>query len=107
MKPPIIKTERLVLKALTEADAERLLGYRSDPEICLYQIWRPKTLEEVENFIIKNTQECNIEGTWFQLGIYEKERMILIGDFGLHFLEPVNSQVEIGFTIAKEYQRKG
>jgi RimJ/RimL family protein N-acetyltransferase len=107
MKPPILTTNRLVMKALTAEDAKPLFAYRSAPEISLYQTWKPGALDEAIDFIEKNTREFNIEGTWFQLGIYEKERETLIGDFGLHFIEPYNAQVEIGFTIAKEYQRKG
>jgi RimJ/RimL family protein N-acetyltransferase len=107
MKLPIIKTKRLVLKTLTDIDAEALFEYRSKPEIYQHQIWKPKKLEEVKDFIKKYTQGFNIEGTWFQLGIYEKVSNALIGDFGLHFMEPGDSQVEIGITIAKEHQRKG
>jgi RimJ/RimL family protein N-acetyltransferase len=107
MESPILKTERLILKTLSDEDADKLFEYRSDPEVYRYQTWKPKTLGEAKDFIKKYTQEFNIEGTWFQLGIYEKERLLLIGDLGLHFLEPGNSQVEIGFTISKGYQRKG
>lgn len=65
---PIIKTKRLVLKALTDIDAEALFEYRSKPEIYQYQIWKPKQLEEVKDFIQKYTREFNLAGTWFQLG---------------------------------------
>jgi RimJ/RimL family protein N-acetyltransferase len=107
MKLPIIETKRLVLKALADIDAEKLFEYRSEMETYQYQIWKPKTLDEVKDFIKKHTQEFNIEGTWFQLGIFEKESNMLIGDFGLHFLTPGGLQVEIGITIAKGHQRKG
>jgi RimJ/RimL family protein N-acetyltransferase len=57
MKLPIIKTKRLILKALTDMDAEALFEYRAASEIHQYQIWKPKTLKEVQDFIKKYTQD--------------------------------------------------
>jgi len=37
--------------------------------------------------------------------IYAEE--VLIGDAGIHFLDPENMQCEIGYTIAKKYQGNG
>ena len=107
MKPPIIKTPRLLLQVINDQDAEAMLQYRSNPVIIKYQNWKPKTLDEVRGFIVQNSRDFNIEGTWFQLGIYEKKMMALIGDIGLHFLEPANAQVEIGITVAKAHQSNG
>lgn len=107
MKSPVLKTERLVLQALTDQDADTLFRYRSDPEIFQYQTWKPETLGEAKDFIKAYTKGFNIKGTWFQLGIYEKEQMVLLGDIGVHFLESDDAQVEIGFTLAKPHQRKG
>lgn len=106
MASPIIRTKRLVLKALSLEDAGQLFGYRSKPEIFQWQSWKPKSVEEAKQFILNATQGFNVRGTWFQLGIFENETMLLIGDIGLHFLEN-DHQMEIGFTVSTQYQRKG
>ena len=105
MNVPTLNTERLILKALADSDAQSLLAYRSDPEIFRYQSWKPTALEEARDFITRYTQSFDQEGTWFQLGIFERNSMVLIGDLGLHFVD--DAQVEIGFTIAGAHHRKG
>ncbi len=57
------------------------------------------------NFLHACSKRINIEGSWYQHGVYHKN--IFIGDIGLHFLGPQNTQVEIGYTIAKPFQRRG
>lgn len=105
MQPPVIKTDRLVIKALTCAEAEALFEYRSRPEISRFQTWKPSTLNEVQHFIDQYTQNFNGAETWFQMGIFLKPNLTLIGDLGVHFTD--SAQVEIGFTIAKPYQHQG
>jgi RimJ/RimL family protein N-acetyltransferase len=100
-----ITTQRLVLKKLDLSFKNEVYKYRSDIEISKYQSFKPKNIEEVENFIRDNTIEFNIEGTWFQLGILYSGQ--LIGDFGINFFGPDNTQCEIGYTIAKQHQRNG
>ena len=108
LRPPVIETERLLLKALEIRDAPAMYAYRSDPAVCRYQGWRPASEEEVSGFI---REHCgagfNLVDAWFQLGMYLKATSELIGDLGLHFLAPDNRQMEIGFTVAPRHQRKG
>lgn len=105
MKEIEIRTERLLLKRLTPSDAHDVFAYRSDPEIYRFQNFKPGTIEEAIDFISRCAQTPNIEGSWYQLGVFFNNK--LIGDLGLHFLGPNNSQVEIGYTIARPYQRNG
>ncbi|TCL61465.1 RimJ/RimL family protein N-acetyltransferase [Hydrogenispora ethanolica] len=107
MAAPILRTKRLILKALEEKDADRLFAYRSDPEVYRYKGWKPRLRAEAVDFIRRNTVEFDRPGTWFQLGIYDRDSLELVGDAGLHFLEPEGLQVEIGYTIAPPHQRQG
>ena len=59
-----ITTPRLVLRTLNVKDAPSLFSYRSLPAIYRYQSFRPKTIQEVEHFIIENTKYFDKEGTW-------------------------------------------
>jgi RimJ/RimL family protein N-acetyltransferase len=105
MKEIELRTKRLTLKRIDLSDAETLFSYRSDPEICRFQNFRPGAIDHVIDFINRCSPTPNIEGSWYQLGVFFKNE--LIGDCGLHFLGPDNSQVEIGYTIAKPHQRQG
>ena len=100
-----IATSRLTLRVIKLADSASMLKYRSNPIVYQYQNWKPGTLEEVNDFISKLPDLPNIPDTWYQIGIFFKESNVLIGDIGIHFID--NLQVEIGFTLSLEYQRKG
>jgi RimJ/RimL family protein N-acetyltransferase len=103
-----ISSERLILRDIKLTDAKDMHGYRSDPNICDFQNWKPQTLGEVEDFILnKIAKEFNTPNTWYQIGIFIKGCGEIIGDIGVHFLEEDNLQVEIGYTLSTGYQGKG
>ncbi len=103
----IITTNRLTLRPIRPQDKMHLFRYRSDEQANQYQSWVPKTEEEVEVFIENNPLAFDISDTWFQLVVLLRENEHLIGDLGVHFTGSQNQQVEIGFTLAKDYQRQG
>jgi RimJ/RimL family protein N-acetyltransferase len=43
---PRVATDRLILTPLETSDAEALFGYRSDTEVCRYQTWELRSLED-------------------------------------------------------------
>lgn len=100
-------TERLELRPVCFDDKESIFEYRSDSVTNKYQGWIPRSVEEVEAFIQNLSVEINQVETWFQLVIIEKESRKIIGDIGIHFIGMENSQVEIGCTISKAYQKMG
>lgn len=105
MNAPILTTSRLLIKAFNLTDAEAVFAYRSDPEIGKYQSFHPTNADETKAFILSKDLIFNTEDTWFQLGIYCNG--IVIGDMGIHFVGPCNSQCEIGYTLARQEQGKG
>ncbi|MCC3215941.1 GNAT family N-acetyltransferase [Chryseobacterium sp. X308] len=100
-------TERLVLRDITIEDQQDIFDYRSDAEANRFQGWIPETLEEVENFILRNTTEFNQPESWYQLLITDKETKTVIGDIGVHFTGDENAQVELGITLNTSFQGKG
>jgi RimJ/RimL family protein N-acetyltransferase len=95
-----IRSERLILRPVGIEDAEVLFGYRSNAIINQYQGWIPETVADVREFI--QDKVCAIidqPNTWFQLAIVRKDTGKLIGDVGIHFLEPDSLQAEIGCTL--------
>lgn len=103
---PIIETDRLTIRRLDLTDKVTFFAYRTKPEVYKYQFWKPKSIDEAEEFIIKNLEILpNTKNTWMQLGIHLQNGP-LIGDMGIHFLED-DAQVEIGYTLSPEYQGQG
>lgn len=100
-------TERLHIRPISIADKHDILEYRSDSEANKYQGWVPKNMHDVEEFIKNLAPQPNSQNTWFQLAIIEQKSNQLVGDIGIHFLESENKQVEIGFTLDKNYHGNG
>ena len=102
-----LETKRLIIRPITLDDKNEIFEYRSDTESNKYQGWIPKTIDDVETFIGKISEQINEPETWFQYVIIEKETHKLVGDVGIHFFDSENRTVEIGCTLNKEFQNKG
>lgn len=99
-------TARLRLDALRPDDAPMLFAYRADAAVNRYQGWRPITLVEVTHFIERQlTVEFGTPGSWRQFAIRPRDGTGLIGDLGLHFVDP--DTVELGITLAPAQQSRG
>jgi len=104
----IIETNRLHLRPIQLSDAKGIFEYRSMPEVYEYQNWKPLTIKDVQDFINEKIEKIpNKYDTWYQLAISIKETNQLVGDIGLHFLDPESKQVEIGYTLSTKQQGKG
>jgi RimJ/RimL family protein N-acetyltransferase len=103
----VITTERLVLRRFRTADAAVLAAYRSDPEVARYQSWdAPFPLLRAEtavaNFIASDPDKAG----WFQYAVERTDDKELIGDVAVHLHDNLK-QAEIGFTVARAYQKRG
>jgi len=104
----IFNTDRLFLRPVNIEDKPSIYKYRSDPETNRYQSSAIHTMDDMDDFFQKISSEINIPGTWFQYAIIQKDSNLLIGDIGVHFLETSdNRQVEIGYTLDKNFRGKG
>ena len=102
-----IDTARLSLIRLTLEDAAGLFGYRSLPEVCRYQSFRPSAIDDAVAFIAGTAAQADIPDTWYQLGIFQKSNSSLIGDIGIHFLGKGGGNVELGCTLTPASQGQG
>ena len=100
-----VRTERLMLRRFTAADAEAFAAYRSDPDIARYQSWdAPLPLSEAVQKVEEFTQGDPAAPGWFQYAVDLDG--VLIGDLGLNLDENL-MQAELGFTLASAYQGRG
>jgi len=58
---------------------------------------------------VKQNAEADLDerGHWLQLAIRARGGGPMIGDLGLHAVDPERGQFEIGFSIDPEHQRRG
>jgi RimJ/RimL family protein N-acetyltransferase len=103
-----LTTERLTIRNLDIGDAAAFFAYKSLPEVGRYQFWRPKSLDEIKEFILDMESVVpDTPGTWLQLAVCLKESGVMIGDIGLHFLPDDDKQAEIGYTVSPAHQGRG
>ncbi len=104
-----LRTKRLYIRPVETQDTKSIFNYRSDHETNKYLSLVPTSVDDISDFIEKTSKEINKPGTWFQLVIIEHTSKKLIGDIGIHFLDndSENKQVEIGYTLDKDYRGKG
>lgn len=102
-------TDRLFIRPVNIDDKASIFKYRSDFETNKFQSLAVESMENMDDFFQKISFEINIPGTWFQFVIIEQKSDSLIGDIGVHFLETdsTNRQVEIGYTLDRNFRGKG
>jgi ribosomal-protein-alanine N-acetyltransferase len=103
---PILFTEKLELRQLSNEDFEDYYLIRSDKEVMQALDKNPNNLEEVKtlfNSIIENTNN-NTAITWL---INFKENKKLIGYIGFHRIDIPHRRAEIGYALFFNQHRKG
>lgn len=104
---PVIETERLLLRRITNDDVNEVFELRSNPETMKY-IPRP---------LVKNTQEALdhiatiedvlIKNEGINWAITFKDSPKLLGIIGYYRMQPENYRAEIGYILLPEYHGNG
>ena len=105
---PLLKTGRLLLRQMTEADAGQVLRLRSD-EISMQFLDKPlmQTLTEAELLIRKINDDVSAnEGITWAI-VLKKNPSLLIGTIGLWRIVKDHYRAEIGYMLLPEYFNKG
>jgi [ribosomal protein S5]-alanine N-acetyltransferase len=104
---PLLESERLFFRAVTNDDAPVVLQLRSNPETMKY-IPRPllKNIDDALEHIkmIQDKVESNEGINW---AVCLKENHKMIGFVGHYRIKPENYRSEIGYMILPEYHNKG
>lgn len=100
---PIIETERLLLRRITNDDVNEVFELRSNPETMKY-IPRPliKNNEDALNHIAM-IEEKIIDNIAINWGISFKENPKLLGIIGFYRIQPENYRAEIGYILLPEF----
>ena len=104
-----LETARLILRSFQEQDIEPFRLYRSDPEVARYQGWEmPFSLEQATRFVTDmNSRTPGEPGQWYQIALELKTTGEMIGDCAFLRLLEDDSQAEIAFTLARQFQGQG
>jgi ribosomal-protein-alanine N-acetyltransferase len=104
---PKLKTERLLLRQLTESDDQVILFLRSDQTVNAH-VTRTKTntIEEAISFINKINKGID-EQNWLLWGITIKNNPKLIGTICLWNFSEDRKTAEVGYDLHPEFYKQG
>ena len=108
-----IRTERLVLRLMTEADVDDIHGYQSREDVCRYLLFEPRTREEVAEKVAAHARATTLEkdGDYLQLALElpatPDAPSRVIGDSYFTFSSLENSRGEIGWTLHPDFAGHG
>lgn len=101
-----VTTDRFTLRLLEPTDLDDLYAQQSDPEVVRYQLFEPRTREQVaEKLAGWRGDTIAKEGDFIQPGIVVDGRLVGLIYFKLTSVE--NLTAEIGWALARDAQGKG
>ena len=103
-----LETPRLILRRLTQADAEQMYrNWASDPEVTKFLTWPTHSSEEVSKQVIVMWASHYNELNYYQWGIVVKDENALIGTIAAVKTDDEIEAAEIGYCIGKNWWHKG
>lgn len=99
-----IHTARLILRPLTDADADAMLTYRGRADVCRYLPFEPMTREKVLERLARDLSSTTLteENQGLTLGVVLASTGALIGDVVLFFRSSANKTGELGYVFAPD-----
>jgi RimJ/RimL family protein N-acetyltransferase len=107
---PPLRTERLALRTMTEADVDDIHAYQSRADVCRYLTFEPRTREEVAERIAKYAGALVLAGDedFWQLAVERADDPgHVIGDVYFAIKSVANSTGEIGWTLHPDHSGRG
>jgi RimJ/RimL family protein N-acetyltransferase len=105
-----LRTARLVLRAMTEADVDDIHAYQSRADVCRYLPFEPRSREEVAEKVAKYSTALALtgDGDYWQLAIERaSDPGHVIGDLYFTIRSAANAAGEIGWTLHPDHTGLG
>jgi [ribosomal protein S5]-alanine N-acetyltransferase len=102
-----LKTERLILRKMTLADAEDIFDYARNPEVGKYVNWfAHDSIADTERFLdsVLANYETEAGMDW---AIVHKQDQKVIGTCGLFNWDLTHHRAELGYTLSQPYWNQG
>jgi RimJ/RimL family protein N-acetyltransferase len=102
-----LRTDRLVLRMMVEADVDDIHAYQSRADVCRYLLFEPRTRDVVAANVAEHAQEnvlTTAGGTW-RLAVVLDGRVI--GDVYFSIKHVGQETAEIGWTLHPDFHGRG
>ena len=108
--PPVLETERLILRPLTIDDLQAVFKWTGDPRVNKYMIYplykSPEDGREWLENLYTNEKNIDYDEKNIDYGFVYKETGELIGSGGMYYHEDIDTW-RIGYNLACDYWKKG
>lgn len=102
-----LQTDRLILRKLTEADAEGLFTIRGDARLYTYLPAQPDLNPEASLAFIQKIERGLAERKWYYWGVFDRLNGKLLGTACLWSFSQNGTWAEIGYGLSMEAMGKG
>jgi RimJ/RimL family protein N-acetyltransferase len=96
---PLLETERLTLREISEEDFGAVHAYASDPEVVQYVPWGPNTSQDTHDFLAttmtRAVAELRLE---YVLGVELRSSPGMLGTVGLYLRSRDHDQAMLGYA---------
>jgi RimJ/RimL family protein N-acetyltransferase len=103
-RPPIIETERLILRPLDEADRDAVFRYASNPNMTRFTLWETHQSPADSLFFVRDYARSRyLEQVPEPLGIVLKDEPArgVIGALGCFWISQPDGVMELGYNVAE------
>jgi RimJ/RimL family protein N-acetyltransferase len=105
-----MRTDRLVLRTMTDDDVDDIHAYQSRADVCRYLPFEPRTRDEVAEKVAKYSTAVALsgDGDFWQLAIERaSDPGRVIGDLYFSIKSTANATGEIGWTLHPDFTGQG
>jgi RimJ/RimL family protein N-acetyltransferase len=104
-----IRTERVLMRMLTEADIDAVHSYQSRDDVCRYLLFEPRDRDAVAAKVREHAAHRRLEkdGDYLQLAVERVADGRLLGDMYITVKSAENSTMELGWTFHPDAQGQG
>lgn len=104
---PVISTDRIVLRWISEDDVDALFEVFSDPQVMRYWSSGPLADRRAAADLQREIADGNLNNTMFKWGLSLRESNKIIGTTTLFNLSLSNGRAEIGYAMGSTHWGKG
>ena len=109
-KPPLLETDRLLLRPLNDGDADSIFLYASNPLVTRFTLWNTHlTIDDTRQFLRDYpwSRYPNHEPDPIGIVIKNDPTRSVIGTVGCFWVSKKDAVMELGYNLAEPYWGKG
>lgn len=106
-QPPVLRTQRLLMRQITEADGEGLFGIFADDQVTEHYAWEAFTSAEQGHELAARTADQFRQRAAIRWGLVLPATPQIIGTCGYTRWDQGNHFAVLGYDLARPYWRRG